>query len=111
MAEYIERETVLEILRQHSVGTWRGIPCYPDEIKSVAKAVKSIPAADVAPVVHGRWIDGADSFGAKRGTYRVCSRCHTAIPNCAELTDDMWHGCPRCLARMDGDGFTEVGGG
>lgn len=32
MAEYIEREAVLEILRKQTVGTWRGVPCYPDEI-------------------------------------------------------------------------------
>lgn len=46
MAEYIEKEAVQEILKRYSVGTWRGIPCYPDEIKSVAKDVNALPAAN-----------------------------------------------------------------
>ena len=55
-------------------------------------AAKCAPAADVAPVVHGRWIlvDG--------GQYK-CSRCHTV-----RKTDvAMDHYCPNCGARMDSE--------
>lgn len=62
-----------------------------------------VPAADVAPVVHAKWIDGADAFGAKRGQYRVCSRCNICIPCVSELAAPYWRGCPNCLARMDGE--------
>lgn len=51
MAEYIEREAVLEILRKQTVGTWRGVPCYPDEISRTFREVSKIPVANVAPVV------------------------------------------------------------
>lgn len=62
-----------------------------------------IPAADVAPVVHCKWIDGADSFGAKRGQYRVCSRCNICIPCVTEVAEPYWQYCPNCGARMDGE--------
>lgn len=48
-----------------------------------------VPAADVAPVVHGRWI-------VKSATDCFCSECKTQ-------GSPQWKGCPVCLARMDGD--------
>ena len=51
---------------------------------------------------HGRWIDGADSFGAPRGKYRVCSVCNICIPKTVEVPDQYWQGCPNCLSKMDG---------
>ena len=53
------------------------------------------PAADVAPVVHGKWIKG-----------KYCSSCeydNTYI--CCEETKF----CPNCGARMDGDKNTPGG--
>ena len=51
MAEYIEREVVLDVLRKQYSGTWKGVPHYPDEIRAALRGVKTIPAADVAPVI------------------------------------------------------------
>lgn len=51
--EHIEREAVLEILRKKSPGTYRGMPCYPDEISASFREVNKLPAADVVEVVHG----------------------------------------------------------
>ena len=59
-----------------------------------AALVESIPAADVAPVVHARWVDGK------------CSNCGADIP-----TDDAHdaifesecHYCYYCGAKMDGE--------
>ena len=63
----------------------------------------SLVEEELAHVVHAKWIDGADAFGAKRGQYRVCSRCNICIPFVSELAAPYWRGCPNCLARMDGE--------
>lgn len=52
----------------------------------------SIPATDVAPVVHGRWIASHDEFCA-------CSICK--YPFYAGWNQANY--CPNCGARMDGD--------
>lgn len=50
------------------------------------------PAADVAPVVHGRWLNWVNKVG-----YLVwCSECNKH--NKTEKT----HYCPNCGAKMDG---------
>ena len=98
MAEYIEREEAVHLLMT------RGRYLTKDLVMDAAYEVSKIPAADVAPVVHAKWIDGADAFGAKRGQYRVCSRCNICIPCVSELAAPYWRGCPNCLARMDGEG-------
>lgn len=94
MADYVEREALLAAYDKAHKGPPGG----------ARKLIEEAPAANVAPVVHAKWIDGADAFGAKRGQYRVCSRCNICIPCVSELAVPYWRGCPNCLARMDGDG-------
>lgn len=62
MAEYIEREAAMDIFGD--VPMWQGYyEPYPWEVhcalvgvvKLVKEEISKIPAADVAPVVHGRW--------------------------------------------------------
>ena len=69
-----------------------------------AEYLYELPAADVAPVVHGRWISWE-----KAGNYvpspdrHECSVCHDAaqvLVNGFELLSDY---CPNCGAKMDGD--------
>ena len=60
-----------------------------------------IPAADVAPVVHGRWTIAEDDY---YGLNIVkCSVCHEEW--CFEEGDDVfdlnYHYCPNCDAKMD----------
>lgn len=66
------------------------------------------PAADVAPVVHGKWlnIDGDYTFAA-------CSICETAyeVATEEEAEKGLWDAfmcsyryCPSCGAKMDGGG-------
>ena len=94
MAEYIERETAKRALRRLEV-----IPKYTVDGRAVTdKIIDAIPAADVAPVVHGRWI----KHGYVCGEYEwECSVCH----------ETEWRGysgaeimkfCMFCGARMDG---------
>ena len=54
----------------------------------IKKVFDDAPAADVAPVVHGRW------KGAGMGDY-YCSLC------CEEVSGNRHKFCPNCGAKMD----------
>jgi hypothetical protein len=89
MAEYIEREALLDSICYETCGI---AFCGATNCAFMAK-VCSAPVADVAPVVHGRWVDGK------------CSNCGVDIP-----TDDAHDAifenecrfCYYCGAKMDG---------
>ena len=94
MAEYIERGALDKALTTAAANdkdknrrTWAKAIC----------VLHDLQAADVAPVVHGRWIEKMAPYG---GRYFECSNCgaheniHTAIKG---------YYCWRCGARMDGD--------
>ena len=88
MAEYIKREAVLRaVQRQRS-------PCRSPAQNWMLDCLKAdvicISAADVAPVVHGRWVFGGDGCV-------ICSKC-----NEEESNDNHRNFCPNCGAKMDG---------
>ena len=64
MAEYIKRKTVIDLITRRY-----------ENPEICTQEINSIPAADVAPVVHGRWISflGGDHIMPER--YYRCSRC------------------------------------
>lgn len=82
MTEYIERETVLE--RAEYDNNYRLI--------IPAEAIKATPAADVAPVVHGRWL-----YGDYYDIGDVCSECDWD----SQMTHPSYRYCPNCGAKMD----------
>ena len=70
-------------------------------IDDVSGFVQSVPALDVAPVVHARWI--MNHFGAKCSH---CLRLYCIEPSWSEKIKHMpptWIYCPNCGARMDGE--------
>lgn len=77
--DYIEREKVWSALNA---------ACVPYN-RATAKAIESIPAADVRPVVRGKWIDHQEG----RWIYAKCSECGT-------LHDVKSNFCPNCGADM-----------
>lgn len=64
MDEYIRRKTVIDLITRRY-----------ENPEICTQEINSIPAADVAPVVHGRWISflGGDHIMPER--YYRCSRC------------------------------------
>ena len=63
------------------------------------------PAADVAEVRHGEWIEGAEHF--TNGFYEAeCSECGNYI-RWNEGNSGEWNYCPNCGAKMDGKGDTK----
>ena len=87
MADYISREAAIEAVKH----AWaKGL--------EPSQYIEILPAADVAEVVHEKWLlDRWPSW-----PHRECSRCKIMIPRTKEVPDQYWQYCPNCGARMDG---------
>lgn len=107
MAEYIEREALMEDCKRMIDEVWNSKTApvswshaYAEFLDNVERA----PTADVAPVVHGQWIIGVDddNFDVK------CSKCgwndifKVAGIAAVERIAKTMHYCLNCGARVDG---------
>ena len=89
MAEYIEREAAIESIMSEPPDAH-----YPHWH---ADKIKAIPAADVAPVRHGRWeLVEYKCTPLDTDQTLVCTECGFAHQN-----DDWYNYCPNCGAKMD----------
>lgn len=96
MAEYIERGELINFpIRRNHCDKEHTNENFINGIETVLEYAKSLPAADVAPVVHGEWL--LKHIGA--GHYWECSICHTNP--CIYVTQHTKF-CPNCGAKMDG---------
>ena len=91
MAEYIEREAAVKVAAKYGLANGSALGRHTGLADCIASEIADIPAADVAPVVHGRWIHYPDC-GVTR-----CSHCGWSIEECWESKR-----CPECGAKMDG---------
>ena len=89
--EYIRRSDALKGIELFQCG-WAEIEAVQTDY------IERLPAADVAPVVHEKWL--LDRW--PRWTHRECSRCKIMIPRTKEVADQYWQYCPNCGARRDG---------
>ena len=99
MAEYIPRETAKEELL-----SWARCINHPEHLmtEDAMCVLDNIPAADVAPVVHGNWeVHPKDVFATMHHCGKLrCTNCwHFLYYN---FGDDKNY-CPNCGARMDGE--------
>ena len=95
MPEYIDREKYCaEVCR-----------CNKEKCDKSKCPVWNAPAADVAPVVHGKWIDTYKNFETAE-----CSSCHSQfeVTFGGESNGALWDGfksfykyCPNCGAKMN----------
>ena len=102
LAEYIEREAAIKAAeRAYHAWSLAAAAAGAGEVykrqelcKAVASVFGSAPAADVAPVVHGRW---------KPTEYPFMTECEDCS-NCGNRTvwGSGWNYCPDCGAKMDG---------
>lgn len=97
MAECIEREATIKRIKEvYCVGcnSYNGVRCRACGTGDAIDMIEDAPAADVAPVVHGRWVTHYRS-GTPVAEGYVSTCC------------DMWNNrksdyCPNCGAKMDG---------
>lgn len=98
MDEFISRKAAIAYIREQSeecqkafeeLGGESGI--YADAYNDLAEDFYSIPAADVAPVVHAQWIED------KSGII-ICPECKRGYNLITKFTNY----CPACGAKMDG---------
>ena len=96
MAEYIDREALYEKAYWHGEHPDVGNP-FPDGVDAIdIKDVDAIPAADVAPVRHGKWLH-------RKNGVAYCSECEV------DTVEDETNYCPNCGAKMDGgDGNSDM---
>ena len=94
MAEYIDREAMLKRIKDDFV---------PLSLAMVFNHIHNAPAADVVPVVHGRWDSIPNMYmsviskdRAYHGSATTCSVCHEVNPNAYKTNY-----CPNCGAKMD----------
>ena len=85
--EYISRSAAMNDLRQVCV--------HAEDEAEVLRAIAAIPAADVAPVRHGRWIEQPPDFDLCGVAYYQCSECGKE-----QQTPSNY--CQFCGAKMDG---------
>ena len=104
MADYIEREAISEEIRKYyyknppnfsyGEGFDRGLD-------RAQRAILNAPAADVAPVRHGRWVDRIVDENEVIQPWMERYYCS----ECLEGGNQSWFKfCPNCGAKMDGGG-------
>ena len=99
MDEYIEREALMHRIKEihcAECDSYHGVRCRACWVDDTLGYIDSAPTADVAPVVHGRWVTHYRS-GTPVAEGYVSTCC------------DMWNNrksdcCPNCGAKMDGGG-------
>ena len=102
MAEYIERGALMQFpIRRDHYDRENGNEHFINGIETVLEYAENLPAADVAPVVHGRWI--------YKGEYAVCTECGGRSGTQYDGVEPiplMTQFCPNCGAKTDGEPCT-----
>lgn len=97
MAEYIEKKATIKRLEEvYCVGcnSYNGVRCRACGTGDAIDMIEDAPAADVAPVVHARWIARSDKGIISMTHPYMCSRCWRV-----EMDKEPY--C-NCGAKMDG---------
>lgn len=99
MADYIKRTDAVKIAEKYGLANGSVLGRHTGLADCIARDISDLPASDVAEVVHGRWIDGAEDFtcGNHNAECSIC-RCYVSWDGC----DEDFNYCPNCGARMDG---------
>lgn len=105
MAEYIDREALLQEISKQKAASKHSFPRRSFVVGDVIACIRTAPAADVAPVVHGKNVTSmhpVDEF--------ICSECGVDITDFCRYDPEEdacyeyeFKCCPNCGAKVDGD--------
>lgn len=88
MPEYVEKKAIRDALCDADAITMEGV-----------KILNQFPAADVTPVVHGRWNRPFLSGTKRKNPFCYCTNCAYPVQ-----PKRMSNYCPSCGAKMDLEG-------
>lgn len=93
MADYIERDAAIEAFEDCDTDV---MELYGESVFSfpnVRNLLQSVPTADVAPVIHGHWVQRRSSW--------YCSYCDKGYRiTCGSVAANNHNFCPNCGAKM-----------
>ena len=101
MAEYIERDAVLSDLEAAEKHGGMGMII----ANTLKRYVKRVPSADVAPVVHAKWIN-LPRYKSVGGTFQkaqICSACNAFYVSDVNTPFSNHRYCADCGAKMDAE--------
>lgn len=75
MVKYIPKEAALEVVKKYETTNGFALGRHTGLAICIASEIADIPAADVAPVVHARWVSFLDGDHIMPERYYRCSRC------------------------------------
>lgn len=91
MTKYFTKEQVMNAMGEQNLML--------DDIWSVEQRLDELPAADVAPVAHGKWEDLL--YTDEQGNhYYWCTNCHTVLRTLSCNRIGWFSFCPHCGAKM-----------
>ena len=101
MTDYIKRTDAVKIAEKYGLSNGSVLGRHTGLADCIARDISELPAADVAEVVHGRWIWNEEGEIDWEQFYR-CSNCGDK---------EYWESnfCPNCGCRMDGGDDEGVG--
>lgn len=96
--EYIDRDVAIEKFKENCVGceSYGGVLCAACPLYNAFLQLDMIPAADVAPVVHGYNLD------KEWPSLFQCSVCKWSCSDTIPGDTAEYNYCPNCGAKMDG---------
>lgn len=98
MAEYIDRE---KLLKRFNIDDMMNVNGTLISLREAQETISNFPAADVAPVRHGKWVHSRYENCSEQFEMVKCSCCgHEAYAIAFYVRGG--NCCPNCGAKMDG---------
>ena len=106
MADYIDKEAALSLVQPDAPEDEKAAVTIATAKKLVRSIIQRAPAADVAPVRHGRWepyfeeveIYNAGGVAERKQTGWICGRCKS-VESITRYYKTNY--CPNCGAKME----------
>ena len=102
MDDFISREATIKHIKEvycAGCNSYHGVRCRACGTGDAIDMIEDAPAADVAPVVHGRWIHSRYEDCSEQFELVKCSQCnHEAYAMAFYVRGGNY--CPNCGAKM-----------